>query len=490
MHVPTLLTARSGRGISLVTDPASIPANEAAVVCEYITNPLLVDGFKFDLRLYVAVTSFDPLRAYLYEDGLARFATAKFDMAAERLANRFVHLTNYSVNKKSARFVASVDPDVEDYGNKWSLSALLQHLRAGGVDTAAVLARIEALVVRTLVAGQGPVAAAQRTFSPHAGISFELFGFDVLLDAELKPWLLEVNLSPSLATDTPLDLKIKSHVVADLLSLALLPARSAAAELELRRQTRRAHVPLRPTTAGKGEYTADEQAVLRCDKRGVACDDWRRRTVLEHHVALQGGFMRIYPVAESAAQHGALLDSRAALDGRIHAALLATAAAAARCSVPMCASPGTTHRRSCPLPRAATATTARCRAAWRWHTRWRGPCLPPRPPSSPTTCQPCVQGRCAAPSAPIWRCCAPACGPRHCSPTPPPSPPRPSSSTSSHAFSSVLPPICRTRRRSASSCPPATCPPCSWPWPRSSAHSRRCTTRRRGDYARSRRVQQ
>ena len=47
----------------------------------------------------------------------------------------------------------------------------------------------------------------------------ELYGFDILIDTDLRPWVLEVNLSPSLACDSPMDLKIKSHVVADMFSL-------------------------------------------------------------------------------------------------------------------------------------------------------------------------------------------------------------------------------------------------------------------------------
>lgn len=41
------------------------------------------------------------------------------------------------------------------------------------------------------------------------GNCFEMLGFDVMIDTDLKPWLLEVNLSPSLACDSPIDLKIK-----------------------------------------------------------------------------------------------------------------------------------------------------------------------------------------------------------------------------------------------------------------------------------------
>lgn len=48
------------------------------IASEYVLNPLLIDGYKFDLRIYVAITSFNPLRIYVYEDGLARFATVKY----------------------------------------------------------------------------------------------------------------------------------------------------------------------------------------------------------------------------------------------------------------------------------------------------------------------------------------------------------------------------------------------------------------------------
>ena len=53
--------------------------SESVVIQKYITNPLLLDGYKFYLRLYVVVTSFQPLEAFLYQDGFARFALDKFN---------------------------------------------------------------------------------------------------------------------------------------------------------------------------------------------------------------------------------------------------------------------------------------------------------------------------------------------------------------------------------------------------------------------------
>lgn len=54
----------------------------------------------------------------------------------------------------------------------------------------------------------------------HKNSCFELFGFDILLDSNLNPWLMEVNLSPSLHIDSPLDIKIKGELISEILDLS------------------------------------------------------------------------------------------------------------------------------------------------------------------------------------------------------------------------------------------------------------------------------
>ncbi|GAB6021710.1 Tubulin polyglutamylase ttll5 [Chamberlinius hualienensis] len=213
------LALSRGRGIFIISRLDELPVEEPIIVSKYVDNPFLINGFKFDLRLYVAVTSFDPLVFYIYKEGLTRFATEKYTRGTRFLGNRCMHLTNYSVNRHNANYTRCFDPNVDDYGNKWSLSALFCYLQKHGCKTSPILARIKDIVIKSLISAELNIAAAFKTEVPHHGNCFELFGFDILIDEKLQPWLLEINFSPSLACDLPLDLKIKSKLIADLLTL-------------------------------------------------------------------------------------------------------------------------------------------------------------------------------------------------------------------------------------------------------------------------------
>ena len=70
-----------------------------SIIQKYIANPLLINGFKFDMRLYVLLTSIDPLMIYIYRDGLSRFATEPYHTDSLGIKNNCIHLTNSKVNK-------------------------------------------------------------------------------------------------------------------------------------------------------------------------------------------------------------------------------------------------------------------------------------------------------------------------------------------------------------------------------------------------------
>lgn len=211
-----------GKGIRLIHSVDEKLRKEPVIVQEYIENPLLIDGFKCDLRVYVLVTSCDPLSIFVHKDGLVRLSTQPYHPPNEgNLNKQFMHLTNYSINKFSMSYDHSDRPDK---GSKRSLSFLNGWLRQNGYNVSELWSKIHDLIVKTLIVAYPSLshtynACRPPTISGATSQCFEILGFDILLDHTLKPWLLEVNRSPSFGTDTDLDWDIKFAVIKDALQL-------------------------------------------------------------------------------------------------------------------------------------------------------------------------------------------------------------------------------------------------------------------------------
>ncbi|NWS17870.1 TTLL5 polyglutamylase, partial [Pachyramphus minor] len=319
-----------GRGVYLINNPSQIIVEDNILVSRYISNPLLIDDFKFDVRLYVLVTSYDPLVIYLYEEGLARFATVRYDQASKNIKNQFMHLTNYSVNKKSGDYVSCDDPEVEDYGNKWSMSAMLRYLKQEGRDTAALMANVEDLIIKTVVSAELSIASACKSFLSHRGSCFELYGFDVLIDDTLKPWLLEVNLSPSLACDAPLDLKIKASMLSDMFTLVGFvcqdPGQRSSRAIyhsaeSARRNPYQKMQRTRPLSASDAEVKSSmplgrEKATAKHSSSvvGLSMEEIKVLRRVKEENDRRGGFIRIFPTPLTWDLYGSFLEHKTSMN--------------------------------------------------------------------------------------------------------------------------------------------------------------------------------
>eukprot|EP00597_Dinobryon_sp_UTEXLB2267_P010034 CAMPEP_0170104660 /NCGR_PEP_ID=MMETSP0020_2-20130122/4274_1 /TAXON_ID=98059 /ORGANISM="Dinobryon sp., Strain UTEXLB2267" /LENGTH=857 /DNA_ID=CAMNT_0010328565 /DNA_START=495 /DNA_END=3068 /DNA_ORIENTATION=+ len=231
-----------GRGIKVITSQQAEKLNpkKKAVIQRYLMKPYLIDGKKFDLRIYVLVTGVDPLRVYIHDEGLTRISTASFSL--KNISNQFAHLTNYSINKKAGVFKAAAvnddnlqqnngdiptqqpsnakgnDQAAETEGFKWSLNAFRRWLakKEGTKVMEATFDKIFDLCLKTMIAAESEITPHLHQAANYRTNCFELFGCDVILDSSLTPHLLEVNVSPSLMGSSPLDKKIKGTVIADI----------------------------------------------------------------------------------------------------------------------------------------------------------------------------------------------------------------------------------------------------------------------------------
>lgn len=206
-----------GKGIFILDSLNILGFEDGCIVSKYIANPLLINDLKCDLRLYLLITSFEPLKLYVYEEGLARFACDSY--TSEDVLNKFAYLTNYSINKKNDKFVQNTDWQEDNIGHKWSFSAFLKEMTRLGYDTDGIVKKIYDLMIKTIISIESLVVDSVRKLALKHNNCFDLLGFDIMIDSELKPWLLEVNLSPSMNTDSPLDLYLKSNLMADTLNI-------------------------------------------------------------------------------------------------------------------------------------------------------------------------------------------------------------------------------------------------------------------------------
>lgn len=225
MYIMKPTASSCGRGIKVIGKKANVGKRSGYLVSKYLSKPHLLRGYKYDLRIYVLVTCFDPLRVYLFEEGLVRMATQQYSTGKSTLAKRFVHLTNFSVNKKASNYVPNQNANLDELNfdepnnsSKWCLKQLRAEYAKMGVDFGQVFDRIKDVIIKTLIAVEPHIVTNMKQ-TRHRNACFELYGFDIILDENLKPWLLEVNVCPSLSSSSPLDKQIKTMLLSDVLHL-------------------------------------------------------------------------------------------------------------------------------------------------------------------------------------------------------------------------------------------------------------------------------
>ena len=197
------------------------------MVQEYIADPLLLEGMKFDLRIYVLVRSIVPLKVYVYHEGLSRLATCSYEKPESgNKKNMRMHLTNYAINKFSPNFIFNKSEEEDHVGHKRSYTATMQAVQRLGCDVAALQSQIDRIIVKTIMASYQHLEKKYKEMrdirEESESICFEILGFDILIKENFEPLLLEVNHSPSFSTDSPLDMTIKKCLILDTLNLLAL----------------------------------------------------------------------------------------------------------------------------------------------------------------------------------------------------------------------------------------------------------------------------
>lgn len=169
---------------------------------------------KFDLRVYVIVTgkTEGKMNAFLADEAIARFCTVVYKEAtSENINNKYMHITNYNINKFSKNCID--EEGVEDVlkpnsATKRTLSAVLAEIDNISVNKDAsktIRKNIQNLCKKTMAALMSyvilftnPSTEMQENYAGYFGKPFEIIGLDILIDSNLKAWLIEINKYPGM----------------------------------------------------------------------------------------------------------------------------------------------------------------------------------------------------------------------------------------------------------------------------------------------------
>lgn len=107
----------------------------------------------------------------------------------------------------------------------------MDYLKQYQIDSETLMKRIDDLIIKTIISAENLIYNGTKMFVPQRDNCFELFGFDILVDQDIKPWLIEVNLTPSLSPEES-DFSVKSSLISNLFTLAGVPNQNSVLKIK------------------------------------------------------------------------------------------------------------------------------------------------------------------------------------------------------------------------------------------------------------------
>ncbi|KAL4510195.1 hypothetical protein ABPG72_010388 [Tetrahymena utriculariae] len=176
------------------------------IVQKYIENPVLIKQRKFDIRIWVLVTDWNPLAIWYFDECYIRFSADSY--STKNLSNKFQHLTNNAISKKKAQ---QGQDDIALQGNMYTqeqLENFFKETEGYNVFQQKIKPQIINIIKWSILSCSDTVESRKN--------SMELFGYDIMIDTNFNPWLLEVNTSPSLEYSTDITKKLVKQVLEDV----------------------------------------------------------------------------------------------------------------------------------------------------------------------------------------------------------------------------------------------------------------------------------
>jgi len=205
-----------GLGISILKNIANI--KEECIITKYLINPHLIKGFKYDLRIHGLVTSVKPLKIYLYDEGLVRVASEKYD--PKNIDNKFSFLTNLFLNRKNKKkFIYPKNLTNIENSNLWNLAAFRRYCKRNNINYDKLYDEFGDIFIKMVFSVRQKIINDIKTNKLSSSNFYNLIGFDIICDENMKPYLLEANRRCGLRDDNDAEKYYTHNLIADTFNL-------------------------------------------------------------------------------------------------------------------------------------------------------------------------------------------------------------------------------------------------------------------------------
>ena len=177
------------------------------IIQKYLDSPLLYNNRKFDIRCFVLVDHH--LNIYFFKEGHLKASSELYNINED---NRFIHITNYSLQKKCDKFETYEEGNEISY-NDFKKFLLSQNISLDNFDN--MINKMKYLVEISMK------AVGKKLLKTSPVLSFEIFGYDFIIDNDFQPWILEINNNPGLVISSPVIQKIIPRMLDDAFRLTI-----------------------------------------------------------------------------------------------------------------------------------------------------------------------------------------------------------------------------------------------------------------------------
>lgn len=182
--------------------------NSSFLIKKYIKDPFLINKKKFNFRMYALVTGVNPLRIYLYEEGLILFNTYEYKLNKEQLKNNSVHFLDDNWNNKN-----------KNNSNIWTFSSFINYCKKNGINYMKIINQITDIIIKSFISFNEYIIQKIKKNKFNENNFFEIFSFDFLLDNEGKLFLLKMTGDPKVETNNEIEIDLYNNLIIDALNI-------------------------------------------------------------------------------------------------------------------------------------------------------------------------------------------------------------------------------------------------------------------------------